>query len=147
MLYYLFAVGYVLACFLLLLVVLLQQGKGGDMASAFGGGGSQTAFGARAGATVLTKATAVLGVLFMLGAIGLGIMGQRGPGLADARSQRTGRGAGPRARRIAGTHPRGPDDDRFSTRAGAAEEVGTRTASGRTVSPLAKVAELADAPA
>jgi preprotein translocase subunit SecG len=80
MLYYLFAVVYVLSCFLLLLVVLLQQGKGGDMASAFGGGGSQTAFGARAGATVLTKATAVLGVLFMLGAIGLGIMGQRGPG-------------------------------------------------------------------
>jgi len=80
MLYYLLAVVYVLACFLLLLVVLLQQGKGGDMASAFGGGGSQTAFGARAGATVLTKATAVLGALFMLGAIGLGLMGQRGPG-------------------------------------------------------------------
>src|SRR5258706_13321278 len=80
MLYYGLAVFYVLACFLLLLVVLLQQGKGGDMASAFGGGGSQTAFGARAGATVLTKATTVLGVLFMLGAIGLGVMGQRGPG-------------------------------------------------------------------
>jgi preprotein translocase subunit SecG len=80
MLYYLVAVLYVLACFLLLLVVLLQQGKGGDMASAFGGGGSQTAFGARAGATVLTKATTVLGVLFMLGAIALGVMGQRGPG-------------------------------------------------------------------
>jgi len=80
MVYYLVAVLYVLSCFLLLLVVLLQQGKGGDMASAFGGGGSQTAFGARAGATVLTKATAVLGVLFMLGAIGLGVMGQRGPG-------------------------------------------------------------------
>ncbi len=80
MLYYLLATLYVLVCFLLLLVVLLQQGKGGDMASAFGGGGSQTAFGARAGATVLTKATTVLGVLFMLGAIVLGIMGQRGPG-------------------------------------------------------------------
>lgn len=80
MLYYLLSTVYVLACFLLLLVVLLQQGKGGDMASAFGGGGSQTAFGARAGATVLTKATAVLGTIFMLGAIGLGIMGQRGPG-------------------------------------------------------------------
>jgi preprotein translocase subunit SecG len=80
MLYYLFALVYVLSCFLLLLVVLLQQGKGGDMASAFGGGGSQTAFGARAGATVLTKATAVLGVLFMVGAIALGIMGQRGGG-------------------------------------------------------------------
>ena len=50
------------------------------MASAFGGGGSQTAFGARAGATVLTKATTVLGVLFMLGAIVLGILGRSGPG-------------------------------------------------------------------
>jgi preprotein translocase subunit SecG len=80
MLYYLVTFLYVLSCFLLLLVVLLQQGKGGDMASAFGGGGSQTAFGARAGATVLTKATTVLGVLFMLGAIVLGVMGQRGPG-------------------------------------------------------------------
>lgn len=80
MLYYLFATVYVLSCFLLLLVVLLQQGKGGDMANAFGGGGSQTAFGARAGATVLTKATTVLGILFMLGALALGIMGQRGEG-------------------------------------------------------------------
>jgi preprotein translocase subunit SecG len=79
-LYYLTIAVYVLSCFLLLLVVLLQQGKGGDMASAFGGGGSQTAFGARAGATVLTKATTVLGVLFMLGAIILGIMGRSGPG-------------------------------------------------------------------
>ena len=79
MLYYTVASIYVLGCFLLLLVILLQQGKGGDMASAFGGGGSQTAFGARAGATVLTKATAVLGVLFMLGAIALGVMG-RDPG-------------------------------------------------------------------
>jgi preprotein translocase subunit SecG len=79
MLYYLLATVYVLTCLLLLLVVLLQQGKGGDMASAFGGGGSQTAFGARAGATVLTKASTVLGVMFMLGAIALGIIGQRGP--------------------------------------------------------------------
>jgi preprotein translocase subunit SecG len=80
MLYYVFTGLYVLACALLLLVVLLQQGKGGDIASAFGGGGSQTAFGARAGATVLTKATAVLGVLFMVGAIGLSIIGRGGPG-------------------------------------------------------------------
>ena len=80
MLYYLVATLYVLSCFLLLLVVLLQQGKGGDMASAFGGGGSQTAFGARAGATVLTRASTILGALFMIGAIVLGIMGQRGPG-------------------------------------------------------------------
>jgi preprotein translocase subunit SecG len=80
MLYYLVAVLYVLACLMLVLVVLLQQGKGGDIASAFGGGGSQTAFGARAGATVLTKATAILGTLFMIGALTLGIMGRGGPG-------------------------------------------------------------------
>jgi preprotein translocase subunit SecG len=80
MFYYLVTTLYVFVCLVLLGVILLQQGKGGDMASAFGGGGSQTAFGARAGATVLTKATAVLGALFMIGAIGLGIMGQRGPG-------------------------------------------------------------------
>ena len=80
MLYYLVTTIYVLVCLLLLLVILLQQGKGGDMASAFGGGSSQTAFGARAGATVLTRATTVLGALFMLGAIILGVYGQRGPG-------------------------------------------------------------------
>jgi preprotein translocase subunit SecG len=72
--YYL-AVGlYVLICFLLLVVVLLQQGKGGDIAAAFGGSSSQTAFGARAGATFLTRATAVLATLFMVGAFALGII-------------------------------------------------------------------------
>jgi len=60
-------------------VILLQQGKG-DMAAAFGGGSSQSAFGARAGATVLSKATAVLAALFMLGAMVLSGLGQRGPG-------------------------------------------------------------------
>ena len=60
-------------------MVLLQQGKG-DMAAAFGGGSSQSAFGARAGATLLSKATAVLAALFMLGALTLAIVGQRGPG-------------------------------------------------------------------
>ena len=50
------------------------------MAAAFGGGSSQSAFGARAGATVLSKATAILAVLFMVGAMALAIIGQRGPG-------------------------------------------------------------------
>jgi preprotein translocase subunit SecG len=77
--YYLVSALYVLICLVLLLVILLQQGKG-DMAAAFGGGSSQSAFGARAGATVLSKATAVLAALFMLGAMALAIMGQRGPG-------------------------------------------------------------------
>jgi preprotein translocase subunit SecG len=75
MLYYLLVTLYVIVCFLLLVVVLLQQGKGGDIAAAFGGSSSQTAFGARAGATVLTRATTVLGTLFMIGAFVLGIAG------------------------------------------------------------------------
>src|ERR1043166_6655230 len=77
--YYLFTAFYVIVCLILLLVVLLQQGKG-DMAAAFGGGRSQSAFGARAGATLLSKATAVLAVLFMLGALTLAVIGQPGPG-------------------------------------------------------------------
>jgi preprotein translocase subunit SecG len=80
MLYYVFASVYILVCFFLLMVVLLQQGKGGDIASAFGGGGTQAAFGARSAATILTKATWILGALFVIGALGLAIMGQRGPG-------------------------------------------------------------------
>lgn len=80
MLYYVLVTLYLIVCALLLLVVLMQQGRG-DMASAFGGGGgSQTAFGARSGATVLTRATTILGALFMLGSILLGVYGQRGSG-------------------------------------------------------------------
>ena len=77
--YWVLLVLYVLVSLLLLVVVLLQQGKGGDIAAAFGGASSQTAFGARAGATVLTRATAVLGTLFLLGALVLTVMG-RGQG-------------------------------------------------------------------
>jgi preprotein translocase subunit SecG len=78
--YYVVAALFVLNCFVLMFVILLQQGKGGDIASAFGGGSSQAAFGARSGATVLSRATTVCAVLFVVGAIALGILGQRGPG-------------------------------------------------------------------
>ena len=80
MLYYV-AIGiYVIVCLTLILVVLLQQGKGGSMANAFGGGASQAAFGARSGATVLSRATTVCAVLFIIGALYIGIAGQRGGG-------------------------------------------------------------------
>jgi preprotein translocase subunit SecG len=61
-------------------VVLIQQGKAGDLASAFGGGSSQAAFGARAGATLLTKVTWICAALFVVFALSLSIIGQRGPG-------------------------------------------------------------------
>jgi len=80
MLYYLVSALFVINCFVLMFVILLQQGKGGDIASAFGGGSSQAAFGARSGATVLSRATTVCAVLFVVGAMALGILGQHGPG-------------------------------------------------------------------
>ena len=57
---------HVIVSFFLILVVLLQQGKGQDIGSAFGGGGTQATFGARGGATMLTKLTTVAAVMFML---------------------------------------------------------------------------------
>jgi preprotein translocase subunit SecG len=80
MLYYLVLTIYVIVCLVLMLVVLLQQGKGGDIANAFGGGSSQAAFGARSGATVLSRATTVCAILFVVGAVFLGLMGSGGSG-------------------------------------------------------------------
>jgi protein translocase SecG subunit len=58
-LFYLIVFFHVIACLFLIAVVLLQQGKGQDLASAFGGGGTQTAFGPRGSATVLSRATTI----------------------------------------------------------------------------------------
>jgi preprotein translocase subunit SecG len=79
MLYYVVSTIFVIDCFVLVLVILLQQGKGGDIASAFGGGASQAVFGARSGATVLSRATSVCAALFIICALALSIIGQRGP--------------------------------------------------------------------
>ncbi len=57
---------HVLLCFLLIIVVLLQSGKAADLAGAFGGSGSQTAFGPRGAATFLSKATTWCAVMFMV---------------------------------------------------------------------------------
>jgi len=64
---------HVLVCFLLVVVVLLQSGKAADLAGAFGGAGSQTAFGPRGAATFLSKATTWCAVMFMLSSIALGL--------------------------------------------------------------------------
>src|SRR5262245_65758654 len=80
MLYYLVTALYILVCFTMMLVVYLQQGKGGDIASAFGGASSQAAFGARSGATVLSRATWICAAIFIFGALALGIIGRQGPG-------------------------------------------------------------------
>jgi len=69
--YYVLVFFHVLVSVVLILVVLLQTGKRADLAGAFGGGGSQTAFGTRGAATFLSKATTAAAVMFMLTSLGL----------------------------------------------------------------------------
>jgi preprotein translocase subunit SecG len=65
---------HVIVCLVLIFAVLLQSGKAADLAGAFGGGGSQTAFGARGHASLLSKVTTGAAVLFMLTSLGLWIL-------------------------------------------------------------------------
>jgi preprotein translocase subunit SecG len=68
---------HVIVCIFLVVVVLLQSGKAADLAGAFGGMGSQTVFGPRGSATVLSKATTIAAALFMCTSLTLSIMAQR----------------------------------------------------------------------
>ena len=68
---------HVIVCFFLMVVVLLQSGKAADLAGAFGGMGSQTVFGPRGSATVLSKATTIAAAVFMCTSLILSIMAQR----------------------------------------------------------------------
>ena len=78
---------HVIVCLFLAIVVLLQSGKAADLAGAFGGMGSQTVFGPRGSATVLSKATTGAAALFMLTSLTLSIIstrnGKAGPTIFD----------------------------------------------------------------
>lgn len=71
---------HVMVCLFLIGVVLLQSGKSGDLAAAFGGQGSQTAFGPRGAATALSKATTWSAIIFMLTSIVLSIYASKRTG-------------------------------------------------------------------
>ena len=85
----LFTILHVIVCLFLVIVVLLQSGKAADLAGAFGGMGSQTAFGPRGAATVLSKATTISAVLFMVTSLTLSVLhtrqggGSVGPSVLD----------------------------------------------------------------
>jgi len=83
-LFYFVIVVHVIVCFFLIGVVLLQQGRSADLAGAFGGQGSQTAFGPRAAANVLTRLTTWSAVLFMCTSISLVVLFVRNSGTSAA---------------------------------------------------------------
>ena len=65
---------HVIVCVFLIFVVLLQQAQNADWSGAFGGGGTQTAFGQRGAGTLLSKATTVSAVVFMITSLALTIL-------------------------------------------------------------------------
>jgi preprotein translocase subunit SecG len=73
----LITVVHIIVCFFIIIVVLLQSGKAGDIAAAFGGMGSQTAFGPRGAASLLEKATTWSAIMFMVTSITLSIFASR----------------------------------------------------------------------
>ena len=79
----LFTIVHIIVCLFLVTVVLLQSGKAADLAGAFGGMGSQTAFGPRGSATVLTKATTLAAALFMVTSMSLAIVATRSAGTSS----------------------------------------------------------------
>jgi len=81
--FYLVVVVHILACLFLIGVVLLQQGKNQDLASAFGGGGTQTAFGPRGSANVLSRATTILAGVFMVTSLALSMLRPHSSSILD----------------------------------------------------------------
>ncbi len=82
--YYVVLFLHILVCIFLVVVVLLQSGKAADLAGAFGGMGSQTAFGPRGSATLLSKATTVSFVIFIITSMSLSILATRSAGLGTS---------------------------------------------------------------
>src|SRR5499425_1077976 len=75
---------FVMNCLVLIIVVLLQSGKAADLAGAFGGAGSQTAFGPRGAATILSQATTWCAVMFMVCAMALALRSERTAGQGNS---------------------------------------------------------------
>jgi preprotein translocase subunit SecG len=77
---------FVMNCLVLIIVVLLQSGKAADLAGAFGGAGSQTAFGPRGAATILSQATTWCAIMFMVCALAMVVKVDRAVGTSSGSS-------------------------------------------------------------
>ena len=140
---------HVIVCLFLIIVVLLQSGKAADLAGAFGGMGSQTAFGPRGSATLLSKATTISAILFMVTSLSLSILATRNAGLGTTvlETAPKTRRAEDRLRRR-GPAPAAPADGPLQMPP-ASQQADTRSGASlhrrRSSTPNAEVAELADA--
>lgn len=125
----LLTVFHVLVCVFLILVVLTQQGKGQDLASAFGGAGTQAAFGARGTATLLTRVTAGAAAIFMITSLLLGYISSEsgeqsvvGPGGAPTAPAPEAEGETPDGEIEAGDDDAAPEGEPDAEAPGAGEE-------------------------
>lgn len=80
---------HVLVCAVLIIVVLLQHGKSADIAATFGGAGSQTAFGPRGTATLLSKVTTWCAIIFMLTSVSLTLLATRNHASSIMQNEKT----------------------------------------------------------
>jgi preprotein translocase subunit SecG len=86
---------FVMNCLVLIIVVLLQSGKAADLAGAFGGAGSQTAFGPRGAATLLSQATTWCAVMFMICAMALVLRTDKATGQGNSILEKFSKPAAP----------------------------------------------------
>ena len=77
---------HIFVCGVLMFVVLLQQGKGGGMGAAFGGGAAQQVFGGRGAGNLLTRATGICAAVFMLTSVSLAYLSSSGDRSLKARA-------------------------------------------------------------
>ncbi|MCX6641603.1 MAG: preprotein translocase subunit SecG [bacterium] len=130
MLYTILVLLHVLVSFLLVVVILLQSSKGGGLAgSAFGGGSSMAFLGARGTATLLTRATTVLAVLFMLNSLGLSFL-LGGSGKTVSVTQREMQSGASNLPRVAGEGNLGLDQEPLP-----GNQQGTQAQPGQTTAP------------
>src|SRR5438876_6317297 len=100
---------FVLNCLVLIIVVLLQSGTAADLAGAFGGAGSQTAFGPRGAATILSQATTWCAIMFMVCAMALVLRVDRAASTGGSVIYNTTKPASKPVTTTATTHKTTPD--------------------------------------
>jgi preprotein translocase subunit SecG len=110
-------------CLFLMLVVLLQQGKGGGMGAALGGGATQQVFGGRGAGNILTRATAICAGIFMLTSVSLAYVSSSGDRALKARIvQEQRKGKGNEGTRVKASKPKTQESPPASTAPGAGDK-------------------------